>query len=237
MPTFKSYVNDDGYYINARPSDVGNITYQVDADASDFILELGYEHEDELPWGIVKPLRVVGLVYTNSQGVSEDDEGVPGLDPSKLALMSVSERKELLEYLKGRGDLPSEVIDELRSQIAKERSDREILTDAIKEELDGPGLLGNEVHVTISNSDGGTTNTSITIKTRTGLSPNYVSHEIQALGSPEVDEWFVHHEFGEGWEGATKAAEAKIPIMKALESVSDELSFEFHSYKESESFL
>lgn len=49
MPVFHSYVNDDGYYVTARPSDVGNITYQTTSEADQLLSELGYEDEDDLP--------------------------------------------------------------------------------------------------------------------------------------------------------------------------------------------
>lgn len=49
VPVFHSYVNDDGYYITARPSDVGNITYQTTSEADQLLSELGYGDEDDLP--------------------------------------------------------------------------------------------------------------------------------------------------------------------------------------------
>lgn len=231
MPTFKSYVNDPGYYINARPSDVGNITYQVDAEAADFILKLGYESDDELPWGVVKPLRKAGLVYTNNQGVTEDDEGVPGLDPSKLASMSKQEREELIEYLDGRGDIDDEVIESLRSQISGEKDDEEILADAMEERLE----KSVEVGITRSDGSGGEYgNTVIEVEIEPlavlfkGSKPT--SHLIEAAGSPEVDVWEITHGFGDDWNAAAEATETKVTIMKALDDVSDELSFEICPY-------
>lgn len=233
MPTFKSYVSDPGYYINARPSDVGNITYQVDSEAADFILKLGYEDEDELPWGVVKPLRVAGLIYTNQQGVTEADEDIPGLDPSKLPSMSKREREELLEYLDGRGDIDHDVVEGLRSQIGEDKDDAEMLADAIEE------CLEKSVEVEISGSkggNGGSGNTTINVEVEPISSlfsdKKSISHRIQAAGSSGVDEWEVTHGFSDGWEGAAKATETKIPIMEALDQVSDKLSFKFRPYKE-----
>jgi len=238
MPTFKSYVSDPGYYINARPSDVGNITYQVDAEAADFILKLGYEDEDELPWGVVKPLRVAGLVYTNGQGVTEDDEGIPGLDPSKLPSMSKKEREELLEYLDERGDIDDEIIRLLHSQIGDDKDDAEILADSIEDRID------ESVEVEISRSSPqtkGHERTTITVEIEPLLAlfndHHETVHKISAAGSPEVDEWRITHGFGDGWDAAAEATETKIPIMNALDEVSSRLSFEFQPYMEGDFFL
>jgi hypothetical protein len=231
VPTFKSYVSDPGYYINARPSDVGNITYQIDSEAAKFILTLGYENEDELPWGLVKPLRVAGLVYTNSQGVTEDDEGIPGLDPSKLPSLSKNDREELLEYLDGRGDIDNDVLEGFRSQIADDKDDAEILAEAIEKRVD------ESVDVEISrskSSNGNYGSTTIRIEIEPGFKlpsdTRVISHRIGAASSPGVDEWEVTHNFGEGWQGAAQATEAKIPIMEALDEVSDQFSFDFYPY-------
>jgi len=60
MPTLKAYVNDDGYYINARPSDAGNVTYQVDPSIWDFLEKMDYSHGSEIEWGLIKPFRLAG---------------------------------------------------------------------------------------------------------------------------------------------------------------------------------
>lgn len=214
------------------------MTYQVDTEAADFILKLGYEHEDELPWGVVKPLRVAGLIYTNQQGVAEDNEDIPELDPSKLASMSNLERDKLLAYLDGRGDIDDRVIEHLRSQIGGSKDDAEILTDAIEDELE----RSVEVEISrVEGSDGGYGNATINIEIEPlaalftdGME---ISHRIEAASSPGVDEWEITHGFGEGWASAAKAAETKIPIMKAFAEVSDQLSFEFHPYDDGGSFL
>lgn len=117
MPTFKSYVERDGYYISARLSNVGNVTYQIEPTAEDFVCRLGYVDGDELPWGIVTPLRAAGLVYTNNQGVDGKPEEAPGLDPSRLAELSDAEAKQLLSYLESRGDLPDHITEYIHSQV------------------------------------------------------------------------------------------------------------------------
>ena len=74
VPVLHSYVDDDGYYITARPSDVGNITYQVSERAETLFSDLDYRDEDDLPWGITNPLRSAGLIYTDSQGVNHNQD-------------------------------------------------------------------------------------------------------------------------------------------------------------------
>lgn len=122
MPTFKSYVSKEGYYINARPSDIGNVIYQIKSTAEDFVCDLGYEDGNELPWGIVKPLCAAGLVYTNSQGVEDVAGDVPDLDPTRLPELSETEAKQLLSYLEQRSDIPDHVLHQLRSTITTEAS-------------------------------------------------------------------------------------------------------------------
>jgi hypothetical protein len=122
MPTFKSYVSTDGYYINARPSDVGNVTYQIKSIAESFVCDLGYADGDELPWGIVKPLRAAGLVYTHNQGVDDESEDVPALDPTRVPELSKTEAAQLLSYLEQRSDIPVHVLEQLRSKTTTEAS-------------------------------------------------------------------------------------------------------------------
>jgi len=107
VPTLKTYVNEDGYYINARPPEVGNITYQVDASLWEFFEDLGYEDGSEVEWSLVKSFRIAGLVYTNASGVSAPDEDVVGLDPSKLSELSPDAVDRLLDYIDGRNDIES----------------------------------------------------------------------------------------------------------------------------------
>jgi hypothetical protein len=133
MPVFKSYVNDKGNYIRARPSDTGNITYQTSPEADEFLQKLEYADDDDLPWGIINPLRAAGLIYTEGQGTEPDMDDAPELDPSKLATISSDEAEKLLSYLQSRGDVPNEVYDQLREIIRdSKKDDVEILADALE---------------------------------------------------------------------------------------------------------
>ena len=137
MPKLKAYTGKDGYYISARPSNIGNITYQVNPNIWEFLEELGYGDESEIEWGLLKPLRVAGLIYTNNSGVSDDDEGVPGLDPTKLTAMSTEEVEEILNYLKKRSGLNVAARKKIETYIEDYRtnssdSDNDELTSEIK---------------------------------------------------------------------------------------------------------
>jgi|APHM01.1.fsa_nt_gi hypothetical protein len=132
MPYFRSYKNDKGNYISARPSDTGNITYQVTPEAEDFIKKLGYTAGDKLPWGIINPLRAAELIYTHGQGTGTDTGDAPELDPSELATMSADEAEKLMSYLQSRGDVPDEIYDQLRETIEENQKDKvEKLADAL----------------------------------------------------------------------------------------------------------
>jgi hypothetical protein len=133
MPVFKSYVNNKGNYIRARPSDTGNITYQTSPEADEFLQKLEYADDDDLPWGIINPLRAAGLIYTEGQGTEPDMDDAPELDPSKLATISSDEAEKLLSYLQSRGDVPNEVYDQLREIIRdSKKDDVEILVDKLE---------------------------------------------------------------------------------------------------------
>jgi hypothetical protein len=123
MPVFKSYVNDKGNYIRARPSDTGNITYQTSPEADEFLQKLEYADDDDLPWGIINPLRAAGLIYTEGQGTEPDMDDAPELDPSELATISSDEAEKLLSYLQSRGDVPNEVYEQLRGIIEDNKID------------------------------------------------------------------------------------------------------------------
>jgi hypothetical protein len=77
MPTLKKRVGEMStlhprqtkYYILAKPPEIGNITYQVDPRAVEFLTEAReYGDDDKLPWSIVHPLRQIRDLYTLDEG-------------------------------------------------------------------------------------------------------------------------------------------------------------------------
>lgn len=118
MPTFKKYQSDAGYYILARLSNLGNVTYQITPSATSFLRNLNYEHEDELPWALVTPLREAGHVYTKGQGLS-NELNEPNLDENILPELSDEEVGQLLSYLEGQDETPSDVLSSLRGHVKR----------------------------------------------------------------------------------------------------------------------
>ena len=99
MPVFKSYVNDKGNYIRARPSDTGNITYQTSPEADEFLQKLEYADDDCLPCGIINPFRAAGLIYTERQEAEPDVDNASESESSELTTISSDEVEKLLPYL------------------------------------------------------------------------------------------------------------------------------------------
>lgn len=74
MPTIREYKNKPGYYIYARPSDVGNVTYGIDEVAYPIFKKLGYTHGDPISWRIIRVLKILDLDDTDEGGVTPDVE-------------------------------------------------------------------------------------------------------------------------------------------------------------------
>jgi hypothetical protein len=220
MPVFHSYVNDDGYYITARPSDVGNITYQTTKEADQLLSELGYGDEDELPWGIINPLRSADLIYTNNQGVDRDREDAPDLDPSKLPELTESEVQKLLDYFSSRGDIPDHICRQLEEKI---ESSTEDMLDKVGSRFHSK-FPNHPTHVYVTwKSDNQEEINAIEIE----IQDENITHYLRMRGGgPTVDEWEVEHPYDESWEGMAKAYETRPKIMRALGEINAELPYE-----------
>ncbi len=219
VPVFHSYVNDDGYYITARPSDVGNITYQTTSEADQLLSELGYGDEDDLPWGIINPLRSAGLIYTNNQGVDDNQEDAPNLDPSKLPELTESEIQKLLDYLDSRGDVPDHIYRQIEEKI---ESSAENMLDKVCSRFHSKFPTNStKLHVTWKSSKHDEIN-----EIRIEIRDLKVTHYLRMRGGPSVDEWEVKHSYDENWGGMAKAYETKPKIMRALGEINSELPFE-----------
>jgi len=152
MPKLWAYKDGSGYYIRARPSDVGNVTYQLESTAADFLEELEYEPGMEIPWGIINPLRAAGLVYTHNQGVDSVSEDFPGLDPDALPTASPTEIRRVQEFLMSRRDIPDEVKRRLRSifetaQAASESTLERFVSQLEAVDWEAVGCYATEIEV------------------------------------------------------------------------------------------
>lgn len=146
MPTLKAYANDPGYYINARPPNIGNITYQLTDSATTFITDLGYGDEDDLPWGLISPLRGAGHVYTHNQGPTSGDE-TPDLDGRLLPELTDREARKLLAYLSSKSNVHTDILSKLQQNVDTRNSETTSSrggdkTEATSTSESGPGLPG-----------------------------------------------------------------------------------------------
>ena len=98
MPVLHQYEDKSGYYLRAKPSGLNTpITYQVHNSARSFFSDLGYRDGDSVPWEVIQPLRAIGHIYTNGQGVEEGDltDSISG----KIAELSEKGREKLIDYI------------------------------------------------------------------------------------------------------------------------------------------
>lgn len=98
MPVLHQYQDGSGYYVRAKPSGLNTpITYQVHNSARSFFSDLGYGDGDNVPWEVIQPLRAIGHIYTNGEGVEEGDltDSISG----KIAELSDNGREKLIDYL------------------------------------------------------------------------------------------------------------------------------------------
>jgi hypothetical protein len=228
VPVFHSYVDDDGYYITARPSDVGNITYQTTEEAETLLSELDYEDADDLPWGIINPLRSAGLIYTNSQGVDNNQDDAPDLDPTKLPELTDSEIQELLDYFGSRGDISDEVYDKLKEKIESKDSLLKQIAERIHSKFPSESTY---VHVTWSSDD------HKIKEIRTELRDRDITYSVRMTGHPTVDEWEIEHPYEENWHGVAKASEHIPKLMNALHEINSELPVEVSYFETSDGLL
>lgn len=98
MPTLNEYTSDNGYYILARPSDSGNITYQLKPRGEQIVEKLDYKHGEEIGWQVINALRVPGLVYTGDEGTT-DDNMIVDLNNEEIDALSEEDARQLLDEL------------------------------------------------------------------------------------------------------------------------------------------
>jgi len=98
MPVLHRYEDGSGYYIRAKPSGVSTpITYQIHNSVQSFFSDLGYSDGDSVPWGVIQPLRTIGHIYTNGQGLEEGED--LGNLTGKIAELDVDGREKLIQYI------------------------------------------------------------------------------------------------------------------------------------------
>lgn len=177
---------------------------------------MGYGDEDDLPWGIINPLRSADFIYTNNQGVNHHQEDAPNLDPSKLPELTESEIQRLLDYFDSRGDIPDHIYRQLEEKI--ESSTEDILDKVCSRFHSKFPNDSTYVHVTWKSEEHEAINAID--------KDEKITHYLRMRGGPSIDEWEVEHSYDESWEGIAKAYETRPKIMRALGDVCSDLPLE-----------
>ncbi|WP_336134196.1 hypothetical protein [Natronomonas amylolytica] len=109
MPVLHRYIDKSGYYISAAIPGEKPFTYQVNDQAATLFEDLGYEDESKLPWELLRPLRVIGHLYTKNEEydpeISESDIDLTGISTPSL---TTRQRNILSDYLHNLNLSPSQ---------------------------------------------------------------------------------------------------------------------------------
>lgn len=138
MPYLYEYKNNPGYYIRARPPEVGNINYKIEEKGYPLIEDLGLPEEEEISWDTIKVLKALKLIYTDESGTLGPGEGFEP-DPEEVEKLSLSteEAEKLLNTIRDHRRLTPSELKEIQSILrldtSKERSNLDI--DAVKDAI------------------------------------------------------------------------------------------------------
>lgn len=165
MPTLNEYTNDDGYYILARPSDTGNITYQLKPRGEQIVEKVGYQDGEEIGWQVIDALKVPNLVYTGDEGTTDNNISVD-LDREEIEALSEEDAKELLDELSSVprvGESQTDEIEEILGVSDDTVPDTEKLMETVGLALHEQGVITERVPSVISDVENiGVTNFLIT---------------------------------------------------------------------------
>jgi hypothetical protein len=115
VPTINKYTDEEGYYIRARPSGAGNITYKIKDEGNPVVWKHGLRDDDEISWSTIQSFKALGIVYTEQSGTLEPDDFEP--DPKQLekTTLAESDARELFSIITAQFDLSQEERAEIRS--------------------------------------------------------------------------------------------------------------------------
>ncbi len=114
VPVYHAYADDDGYFIRARPSDAGNVTYQVEPLAATILEKIGYSDGDDIDWKVIDALRLPSLVDTGDSGTTEDKTPKP-LNGTIADTLSQDDIKQLLAELESIPQVDEATLTEIES--------------------------------------------------------------------------------------------------------------------------
>jgi len=212
MPTFNEYVNEQGYFIRARPYNSGNITYQVKPTAEAILEKLGYEDGDEVNWQTIQALKVPNLIHTGKQGTTDDDVDFRAVRES-IDDLTTEQARTLLKELRSQTTLSNsqsqeiEEILDVQSELQLSRLEENI-TGALKHagkagELSSIAVTDYEFGVGVSDqreeSEDGLCKISITGSLDEPFNGPY-QHRIFVCQEHGVKYWRFRGNFDQSWE-------------------------------------
>lgn len=116
MPSLRSYKNDPGYYIRARPPEVGNINYKIKDEGYSLVEALELPAKDEISWDTINALKAMKLIYTDGSGVIGPDDGFqPNPEEAAKHALSEEEAKDVLATIRSNHDLTDAELAEIRN--------------------------------------------------------------------------------------------------------------------------
>lgn len=117
MPTVNTYVNERGYYIRARPSGIGNITYKIEKEGHPVLREYGLSDGDEIAWSTIQSLKTLGVIYTEQSGTLGPDDFRPDPEQLEKTKLTESEAEELFSIIVSRFKISAKKRGEIRSTL------------------------------------------------------------------------------------------------------------------------
>ncbi|NUB91167.1 hypothetical protein HT576_09055 [Haloterrigena sp. SYSU A121-1] len=99
MPTINSYVDEEGYYIRARPSGAGNITYKIKDEGNPVVWKHGLRDGDEISWSTIQSFKALGIIYTEESGTLGPDDFKPDPEQLEKTELPESDAEELFGIL------------------------------------------------------------------------------------------------------------------------------------------
>ncbi|MFC7215107.1 hypothetical protein ACFQO4_13600 [Saliphagus sp. GCM10025334] len=137
MPTINKYVDGDGYYILARPSGAGNITYKIKHEGNPVVWKHGLRDGDEISWSTIQSFKTLGIIYTDQSGTLGPDDFRPDPDQLEKTELPESEAEELFSIITTQFDLSPEERAEIRSILGlPPEQDFELIGDHIRAYLE-----------------------------------------------------------------------------------------------------
>jgi len=155
VPTLNEYADEDGYYILARPSDTGNITYQLKPRGEQIVEKVGYQDGEEIGWQVISALKIPNLVYTGDEGAINNDTAVD-LDKEEIDALNEEDAKQLLDELSSVprvGDSQADKIQEILGVSGDSGYKLDMLGEHVETTLREQGIMNDRVPEIVSNDE------------------------------------------------------------------------------------